>query len=373
MKKTMRRYWAKVCATAVLLLPCLGATAQDIEIKSFEHNVTSLIGSMREVKDNTGAACAVLKFAVRDTLFVIEPNVGFVKREVSPTADEIILWVPVMAKRLTIRREGALPLRGYKIPVTLKPKQTYDVVLVAGPTPSLKPTPSPSQKGGEQKERKNSEEKSKKERSQQPKEVKPVVPKPVDVAKPKVRDEKPKVRGEQRTAFFTFGVGYQPIAMSGPTVSVGAEVDHHLIELSGTYGLGKTDELFFYDSGYNFIVSRQYTPSRIQLRYGYEIKIANAIGIAPMIGGGVNIFSSKSGQEVDPSYLNYYLKASSFSLTPSVRLSARLGHHVKFYAAPEYSLGLYKSDNCKLISSYDKKFKSWTDGLNISAGIIILL
>lgn len=340
-----------------LLLTSRPAAAQDIEIKSFEHNIMSLIGSTRPEKDNTGTACAVIRFAVRDTTFVIESNVGIVKRETTPTADEIVIWVPTATKRLTIRHEGLFPLRDYVIPVRLEPKQTYDAVLVA----KEEPTPNPSLKGRDPfpdpTTPNSSLAKEGTQRGSQEVQVTQVTP-----------SSRRGTRGG-----FCIGIGYQPIAMSGRILSLGVEANHHIIELSGVYGLAKSDEMYFYDSGYNFIVARQYTPFRVQLRYGYEIMLSESIGLAPMLGGAMNVFSSKSGQGVNSNYHNYYKKASSFSLTPGARLSVKVGKHVKLHVTPEYSLGVYKSNNCKLISDSDSKFKSWTDGFQLSLGINLLL
>ena len=69
----------------LLLMAIVGKmVAQDIQITRFERNYTSLIGSVRPVYDNTGEACAVIRFFVRDAEFVIEPNLGVLKSETLP-------------------------------------------------------------------------------------------------------------------------------------------------------------------------------------------------------------------------------------------------------------------------------------------------
>ena len=51
----------------------LGIMAQNIKVLRFERNFTSLIGSMEQVTDNAGEACAVIRFWVKDNDFEVEP------------------------------------------------------------------------------------------------------------------------------------------------------------------------------------------------------------------------------------------------------------------------------------------------------------
>jgi hypothetical protein len=66
-----------------------------------------------------------------------------------------------------------------------------------------------------------------------------------------------------------------------------------------------------------------------------------------------------------------FKKASSASLLLGTRLMLSVSERVKLQVTPEYLMGLYKSDNCKLISENDNTFKSWTDGFSLNAGVII--
>ena len=351
----------------VIMLSFVGnATAQDIEIKSFKQNVTSLIGSVSPIFDNTGQACAVIRFSVRDTTFVIGGNQGVLKKITQ--LGEILIYVPATTKRLTIRHEGLLPLR-YEIPMKLEAKKTYDALLIAVNTP-LQPEQPMQQEQPTQQE-------TPLETPLPPEQPKETTPERIIKQKEIVNAQLvAKVRKEsEKPTRMTLGIGYQIMALSGPSVSIGIDANHHLVELDAVYGLNKSDELTFYRSNTtsnDLIATRQYSPFRVQLKYGYELKLAKAIGIAPMIGGAMNIFSSESGKESSSTYQDHYLKASSFSITPGVRIAAVIGRHMKLHITSEYAFGVYKSNNCKLISDYDSKFKSWTDGFNINAGVIFL-
>lgn len=313
MRKLQRIFWV-----AMLLLTSGNIKAQDIEIRDFRPNITSLIGSVNPIYDNTGQACSVIKFLVRDTTFVVEANQGIMKR--TSEIGEIIVYVPTTTKRLTIRHAGMLPLR-YELPMRLEPKKTYDALLLV----SEKTKDSIRPEGGMKKE-----------------------------------------KAPKDHAHFVMSLGYQIMAISGPTIAIGIESNHHQIEIGGTLGLQKSSELHLYDSNNTMIATRQYSPLRVMLRYGYEFVPVKSFGVGPMIGANLNVFNSKSEND---SYRDYFKRASSFSLTPGVRLSYMIDKHLKVHLTPEYGLGIYKSSNCKVVSNHNKKFKQWTDGFNVSLGI----
>lgn len=356
----MRAMYKKVRAILLLLLMSIGAWAQDIEIRDFKEDSNSLIARLNPEKDLAGDYCAVIRFSVRDTSFVIEPNMGIVKRITKP--GEILLYVPTMTRRLTVRHEGMLPLRGYRIPVKLEPKRTYDAVLLAVGAfipPRIVPEVS------------------------QPKDTiaaPPVVETNIPVVAPtppqrieqkaKKEVEKPQT-SQSNTMQMYVGGGFEVVSMTGVSVLVGMKASHHVVELGAVIGLGKSDELFFYQSDGTFIVGRQYSPLRVQLKYGYAFDLTNTIELTPMIGGGLNVFSGTE-ENPNPDYQDYYKKASSFSLVPAVRLSYALSKNVRLHATPGFALGMYKSSNCKLIGENDSKFKSWTDGFSLNLGVNIL-
>ena len=71
----------KIMLALLLMVAANAVKAQDIEVSKFERNYTSLIASMNPVYDNTGEACAVIRFFVRGDGFIIEPNMGMMKQE----------------------------------------------------------------------------------------------------------------------------------------------------------------------------------------------------------------------------------------------------------------------------------------------------
>ena len=99
--------------------------SSDIRLSDFRLNPKVLTGSISPVYDNTGQACSVIRYFVNDDDFVIEPNLGVLKTLTKP--GQIIQYVPVGTKRLTIRNKNFMPLNGYELPIEIEPKMTYDV------------------------------------------------------------------------------------------------------------------------------------------------------------------------------------------------------------------------------------------------------
>ena len=292
----------KIIIALLLTIVANGMKAQDIGISKFERNYTSLIGSMNPVYDNTGEACAVIRFFVRDGRFIIEPNMGMMKLETLP--GEIRIWVPKGTKRLTIRREGLLPLSGYVIPVTIEPKVTYEAEITV-------------------------------------------------------------VTGPNKHHNVYAGVGYNAVSISGPSVALGFDVNHHNIELGAVLGLNKTDAMYFYNGNGDLTGAFEYKAIRVQLRYGYDFSITDFFSIMPQVGAAYNIFTSnevvKSSSQFD--------SANSLSGIVAARLVTSFNKRLKLHITPEYNFSLNKNANCKILADFDSKFKSWTEGFNMNIGL----
>ena len=295
----------KILILMLLMIAAEKINAQDIEITKFERNFTSLIGSVDPIYDNTGEACAVIRFFVRGDGFIIEPNMGMMKQETKP--GEIRVWVPRGTKRLTIRKEGLLPLTGYSIPLTIEPKVTYE-------------------------------------------------------AEVSVND------GANKHHNVYAGVGYNALSISGPSVALGFDINHHNIELGAVYGLNKTDDMYFYDSNSDIAGAYNYQAIRVQLRYGYDISVTDFFSVMPQVGGAYNIFIGNEVVKGDGK--GDYDSANSISAIVAVRLVTSFNNRFKLHITPEYNFGLNTNDNCRILSDFDSKFKSWTEGFNLNIGLM---
>ena len=293
----------------LLLATACQLKAQDIQITRFERNLTNLTASTNPVYDNTGEACALIRFLVRNKDFTIEPNMGMMRQDY--LKGEIRMYVPKGTKRLTIRKNGYMPLVGYEIPVAIEPKATYDVEL-------------------------------------------------------SITDEAINRRKANKGHNVYVGAGYNILSISGPSVSLGFDINHHIIELGAVFGLNKTDDMYLYDANSTVTGAYNYKATRIQLRYGYDIRLTDFFSVTPQIGGAYNIYS---GTEVVNGSTGYD-SANSFSLLGAVRFVASFTDRFKMHITPEYDFAVGKNDNYKVLSNFDSKFKSWTDGFNLNIGLI---
>ena len=302
----------KIITILVLILAfILQADAQKkIKVTKFERNVTSLIGSMNQVLDNSGEPCAVLRVRMPDNGFEVEPNLGVLKSETK--TGELLMWIPTGTKRLTVRHTGVMPLAGYEIPFRLMPKVTYDAE--------------------------------------------------VEIV------EEDRVSKPKNYHLFV-GAGYNVTAISGPSAMIGLDYRHHVVEVGVVLGINKTDDTFFYDKEMNLKAAYNYKPFRVSLRYGYDFELSDMFSATPLVGFAYNNMNGTAVNNVNSN--GSYQSTSSTSGLLAVRLMAKVSKQISLHITPEYDFGLSKEELCKLIGDNDKTFKSWTDGLNLNVGVMI--
>ena len=292
----------------LMLLLCAKATAQDITIAEFKELPHDLTARTTTMIDNAGEAGAVIRFLVRDMNIVIEPNLGVLKRE--ERQGEIDLWVPKGTKRITIRRKGMIPLSGYVIPVRIESKVTYEARVEM--TQKVKQT---------------------------------------------------NLQGYLGTAFSI-------LPAVGPSASVGLVYRHHVLEVGGTFGLSKTDQLYFYNSKGDAVATYSYQPLFVHAKYGYEWYATKMLSVTPFVGAVYGQFKGKT--DASFAYANSdYQKASAVSASASVRMALGLGKHLSFHVTPEYRFCLSKDNNSTWIAEYDKTLNAWTEGLGLNVGMMI--
>lgn len=294
---------------AVWLALPFGLKAQKIRITRFERDFTGLEARMNPVYDNSGEACALINFWVRDKDYMIEPNLGVVKKEVA--ADCIKLWVPQGTKRIMVRHEGHLPLKGYNIPLRVEQKVTYDAYIEVDDTPQ---------------------------------------------------------RTIGKNSVYV-GAGYNVMQVMGPSVTVGVNLNHHNIELGGVYGLNKTDDLYFYDTSGNLTSGYRYNAVKARLSYGYELALADFFSVMPQVGG---VYTAYLGSKVASTGSNSnYQNAYSIGVSGALRLALAFNKHLKLQITPEYDAAVQKDGTCKLLSKSDDKLKDWNTGFNLNVGLIV--
>ncbi len=302
----------RIFVLQLLLFSFTAASAQEYKIAEFKENLFDLSAARAAVKDRNGDECALIRFAVQDNNFEFEPNLGVVK--IVRKSGEVQLFVPQHTKMLTIRHSSFGVLRDYAIPVSIEAKTVYDAVITVNP-------------------------------------------------------EALAAARKERERHVYASAGFNAISMMGPTVAVGVNFKHHNAELGFVYGLNKTDDIYIYDSKAILHEGYQYTAMRFYLRYGYEIALTDFISVIPQAGTALTRFNGKKANYVSTSYTD--CKSSNvFSGTVGLRLQLDLNSALKICLTPEYDFALGKDNNYKLLSA-DSKFKSFAEGINLAAGLIL--
>lgn len=276
----------------------------DFRVAKFERNMTDLTASKEAVKDNNGVEGALLRFSAKDGQFTYSPNLGTLKA-IRGTG-EVLIYVPRGTKLITIRHPKYGVIRDYRVPEAIESKAVYDIVI----------------------------------------EILTVEKKhPVYV-----------------------GAGYNVVGISGPEASVGINFGGFNAEAGFIYGLQKSGEINFYNrQSQDFVASYDYNVMRAFLRMGWEIKLAKAFTITPLVGGAMNFIT---GKEQSKPRKTGFDKTTTISGTAGMRFRFRLGEHFSLQATPEYLFAFSKDDTAKILEK-EKKIKDWSEGFGMHLGLLI--
>lgn len=290
------------------------AQTRSVQITKFVEKPTDLTPRTQSVQDNTGKICAIIKFWHSGSDYIIEPNAGYLKKEVHP--GETRLWVPpIETKRITIRHKDDMPLRDYSIPIKqIREACAYEAYIAL-----------------------------------------------VDIG-----DDWGTKRPDNHVYI---GAGYNIMSLSGPSIAIGSNLKHHQIELGAVYGLNKSDDLYFYDANNNLKAGYNYNAISASLTYGYEIPVSDFFYITPM--AGVSYLAYLGSEASSSTNGTDYKNANALSAIGGVRLSVGFGKNFRLCITPEYHAAVYKDKNCKLFTSYDDTMKSWHTGFNLNVGLFV--
>ena len=154
----------------------------------------------------------------------------------------------------------------------------------------------------------------------------------------------------------------------GPEASVGINFGGFNAEAGFIYGIQKSDDKSFYNRvSQDLMASYNYTAMRAFLRLGWEIKLANAFTITPLVGGAMNFIT---GKELSKPTKSGYDKTTTISGTAGARFRFRLGEHFSLQATPEYLFAIDKDNTAKILEK-DNTIKSWTEGFGMALGLLV--
>lgn len=355
----MTRYRFHTIALLLLVCPLLAtAQGQDYVIRDFHENITDMTAATSGIKDLNGVPAALLRFAVRDTLFEFDPNNGILKQE--NKKGEVWLYVPHGTKRITIRHPFLGVLRDYSFPVAISSKVTYDAEIII------------TNESYQQ-----SLITSNREKAQQ---VVPVTPTDPVVSTTddiyQIREEASVIPPKQRAPIkvhFLIGGGYNALSMQGPFASMGFEIGKFFIGADYVKGLDKLEGvgIYYKASGYAVLgEAYDYTASRASVRLGVNAAPDAVFQVIPQAGVSFNMIkgdevANELGSEAQ------FKESNPISAFAAFSFQIGLGKYFRLHVTPQYDFAVAPDDVYKVLKEADKKIKSWAEGFSVNAGILL--
>lgn len=349
---------ALLCLWPLLVM----AQSHDFEVRDFHENPTDLTAVSSNVKDLNGKTAALIRFAVRDTLFSFEANNGIIKQK--KVVGEVLLFVPQGTKRITVRHPYLGILRDFQLPLFIESKTTYDAEIEITNVEYLRKL-----MGLERLPKVDKTPIVTKPEIQQEEEIveKPVVDDEFLTQTPK--QKKPHVPMDLH---FLVGGGFNAFSVMGPNVSVGVQLGKIILSADYTIGLQKVEGVGIYSkvagNSQKLTEAYDYSASRFSVRLGLGSPDAS-VQIAPLIGASFNMIR---GKEIGNKLFGetQFSESNSISLSVALSLRIRLFDSLSLAVTPQYDFAVGADDVFKVIKSADSKVKAWGEGIGVHAGLL---
>lgn len=359
------------------------AQSSDFVIENFRENTTDLSAISFNVKDLNGREAALIRFAVRDTLFDFDPNLGYLKLE--RKKGEVWLYVPQSTKRITISHPYLGIIRDYEIPIAVESKATYiadiritnaaylQALITSGGTTNV-----PVEK---------------KEKDEEGTVVNPIDINQTIITPPIMTDSLPVMKKQGRDdvygkdiagspdrkhkateAHLLLGGGFHIVGMTGPYGTAAITVGAFNIEGGYVVGSSKIENIsVFGRSDDRLYAAYNYKVNRAWVCIGADLNPRSVYIVTPQVGLAVNQFKGEELEGINYSEDNPFDSFYTNSAILALRFQIALHKNVRLQFTPEYHVGLKKDPAYEVVKETDRKFKSATEGFNLYAGIIFRL
>ena len=157
---------------------------------------------------------------------------------------------------------------------------------------------------------------------------------------------------------FYFGVGYTARQLGGITAVAGATYKNIDLQLSYTFGLGKSDEVPWYtqelkndygivtQEGDQYLSTMTYKRSTLALKFGYQFELTERLGITPQLGFEMERLSGTVANGTNA----YGDGATAYCASVGAKLVFAPIERVYAFVNPAFSVAVSKDDNFKKIS-----------------------
>ncbi len=332
----------------------------DYEVKRFHENTLDLTAATSNLKDLRGLQPALIRFAVRDTLFSFTANNGImgIKKDVG----EILLFVPEGTKRITIRHPNLGVLRDYELPIPITTKRTYDAEIVITNTDYLRKI------FGYEPQRPPINDVPVLETHDDLFVEVPSVEKPLPEKAPKVKTPRTPIE-----THFLLGAGFNALSVMGPSASIGFEIGKFFIGADYIFGIEKVEGVgVYYKQSDQTALGEayDYRASRASFRIGGCFSPETSVQLIPQAGVSINMITGDSQANGKKSNTQFE-KVNSLSAFAALSIRIKLNNTFCLHITPQYDFPIGKNDAYKIIKDADKKIKVWGEGVGINAGILL--
>ena len=143
-----------------------------------------------------------------------------------------------------------------------------------------------------------------------------------------------------RESAFYFGTGYTYTQsnLNGVTGMIGGIISNHDLQVSYTYGLSATPKVYWYDSKGNVESALTYKRNSIEMKYGYQIRLAQGLALTPQLGMTYEQLAAK--QEMGKQ--EFGKNANAWCASAGMKLYYSPVDHVAIFVSPEYKIPVRK-------------------------------
>ena len=347
----------------------LMSQSQDFWISDFHKNMTDLSAISSNVKDVNGNPTALIRFAVRDSKFVFNANLGIVKQE--KKTGEVWLFVPVGTKRLTISHPYLGILRGFEIPTSVESKCTYEAEIVITNKAYLDAlleqaviSSASSEIDAEEPDELESDLIQDQDQAiTSSSEIQLIL---VEIEELKGNDKGPK---DSINVVFYVGVGFNALSLMGPSAHLGIGYGAFRLEAGYVFGLDKVKDIAFTASGAPMPAEiYDYSCNKFWVRIGGALNPKSKFKVTPQVGVAINMIKGKVTGGSNNSH--YYQKSNPMSVFGALRLSYDVAKWLSLHVTPQYDFALSNDEVYGVIKTVDSKIKAWGEGFGVNVGLL---
>jgi len=150
------------------------------------------------------------------------------------------------------------------------------------------------------------------------------------------------------TAFY-FGLAYTAVGLqAGITPMAGGIWRNHDLQMSFTFGMAKSKELYLYDASKVYTGTMQYKENTLAVKYGYQIALAGRFAITPQLGLAMHWLTCAT---LDADYGTKYADgAMANSLTVGAQLTWVPVQHLYAFVTPQMGVAVKQDDGFKAVA-----------------------